>query len=171
MLRRKTLEIWVGLFVAVGILALAMLAFKVGNLTTADVMDGYQVQANFDNIGGLKVKSAVTMAGVRVGRVSGISFDNERYQAVVTMDLDGRYNRIPTDSSAAILTSGLLGEQYVGLEPGGAEEYLKNGDKIQTTQSAVVLEKLIGQFLFSKASETPPPAGNGKAGGPAPLPR
>jgi len=171
MLRRKTLEIWVGLFVAVGILALAMLAFKVGNLTTADVMDGYQVRANFDNIGGLKVKSAVTMAGVRVGRVSGISFDNERYQAVVTMDLDGRYNRIPTDSSAAILTSGLLGEQYVGLEPGGAEEYLKNGDKIQTTQSAVVLEKLIGQFLFSKASETPPPAGNGKAGGPAPLPR
>jgi phospholipid/cholesterol/gamma-HCH transport system substrate-binding protein len=169
MMRRKTLEIWVGLFVAVGILALAMLAFKVGNLTTADVMNGYQVRANFNNIGGLKVKSAVTMAGVRIGRVSGISFDNERYQAVVTMDLDGRYDRIPADSSAAILTSGLLGEQYIGMEPGGAEDYLKGGDRLQTTQDAVVLEKLIGQFLFSKASETPTAAG--KSATPAPLPR
>lgn len=172
MMRRKTLEIWVGLFVAVGILALAMLAFKVGNLTTADVVNGYPVRANFNNIGGLKVKSAVTMAGVRIGRVSDITFDNERYQAVVTMDIDGRYNRIPTDSSAAILTSGLLGEQYIGMEPGGSDEYLKPGDRLMTTQDAVVLEKLIGQFLFSKASETPPAAaGNGKSAAPAPLPR
>jgi|ERR1051325_10726907 phospholipid/cholesterol/gamma-HCH transport system substrate-binding protein len=172
MLQRKTLEMWVGLFVAAGLIALAVLAFRVGNLTFADISNGYQVRANFDNIGGLKVKSPVTMAGVRVGRVSAIGFDSDHYQAVVTMDLDGRYNRIPNDTSAAILTSGLLGEQYVGLEPGGAEEYLKNGDKLQITQSAVVLEKLIGQFLFGKASEGP-----GNNGGkpstqaPAPLPK
>jgi phospholipid/cholesterol/gamma-HCH transport system substrate-binding protein len=177
MVQRRTLEVWVGLFVAVGILALAMLAFKVGNLATAEVLDGYQVQASFDNVGGLKVKSRITMAGVPVGRVLAIGFDSDHYQAVVTMNLDGRYNRIPTDTSAAILTSGLLGEQYIGLEPGGAEEYLKNGDKLQMTQSAVVLEKLIGQFLFGKASEAPTsngkPARNGKAGTsqPAPLPK
>lgn len=155
MVRRKMLETWVGLFVAAGLIALAVLAFRVGNLTLADVSNGYTIKARFDNIGGLKVKSAVTMAGVRVGRVSAIGFDEDRYQAVVTMDIDGRYNRLPTDTSASILTSGLLGEQYVGLEPGGAEEYLKNGDTIRLTQSAVVLEKLIGQFLFNKAAETP----------------
>jgi phospholipid/cholesterol/gamma-HCH transport system substrate-binding protein len=155
MVQRKTLELWVGMFVAAGLIGLGVLAFRVGNLTLADVSNAYEVKARFDNIGGLKVKSAVTMAGVRLGRVSAISFDEERYQAVVTMDIDGRYNRIPTDTSAAILTSGLLGEQYIGLEPGGAETYLKNGDTLQLTQSAVVLEKLIGQFLFSKASETP----------------
>ena len=155
MVQRKTLEVWVGLFVAAGLFAIAVLAFRVGNLTVADVSNAYEVKARFDNIGGLKVKAAVTMAGVRVGRVSAISFDNERYQAVVTMDIDGRYDRIPTDTSAAVLTSGLLGDQYIGLEPGGAETYLKNGDSIQLTQSAVVLEKLIGQFLFNKAAETP----------------
>ncbi len=171
MLQRKTLEIWVGLFVAIGILALAMLAFKVGNLATADVLNGYQVRASFDNIGGLKVKSAVTMAGVRVGRVAAIGFDNERYQAVVTMNLDGRYDRIPVDTIAAILTSGLLGEQYIGLEPGGSDTYLKDGDKLAATQSAVVLEKLIGQFLFSKASETPASSGKTAAPAPAPMPR
>lgn len=174
MLQRKTLEMWVGLFVAAGLIALAVLAFRVGNLTFADISNGYQVRANFDNIGGLKVKSPVTMAGVRVGRVSGIGFDSDHYQAVVTMDLDGRYDRIPTDTSAAILTSGLLGEQYIGLEPGGAEDYLKNGDKLQVTQSAVVLEKLIGQFLFGKASEAPSgngkPAGNSKSAAPQPAP-
>jgi phospholipid/cholesterol/gamma-HCH transport system substrate-binding protein len=170
MVQRKTLEVWVGLFVAVGILALAMLAFKVGNLATADVLNGYRVHANFDNVGGLKVKSRVTMAGVPVGRIAAIGFDNDRYQAIVTMNLDGRFDRIPIDTSAAIFTSGLLGEQYVGLEPGGADAYLKDGDKLTVTQSAVVLEKLIGQFLFSKASETP--ASNGKpAPAPAPPPR
>lgn len=175
MVRRKTLEIWVGLFVAAGIAALAMLAFKVGNLTTVDVANAYRIKASFDNIGGLKVKSPVTMAGVRIGRVSSISFDNDHYRAVVTMDIDGHYDKIPTDSSAAILTSGLLGEQYVGLEPGGADDYLKSGDTLRTTQSAVVLEKLISQFLFSKASEgeTTTPATNGRPGAstPAPLPR
>jgi phospholipid/cholesterol/gamma-HCH transport system substrate-binding protein len=155
MVQRKTLEIWVGLFVAAGIFAIVVLAFRVGNLTLADVSNGYPVMARFDNIGGLKVKSAVTMAGVRVGRVAAIGFDSERYQAVVTMTIDGRFDKIPTDTSAAILTSGLLGEQYIGLEPGGAEEFAKSGDTLQLTQSAVVLEKLIGQFLFSKAAETP----------------
>jgi len=150
---RKTIEVWVGLFVAAGLLAIAMLAFKVGNLTTADVVDGYTLIAKFNNVGGLKAKAPVTMAGVRIGRVTKISFDNERYMGVVEMQIDGRYKNIPKDTSASILTSGLLGDQYVGLEPGGSEEYLKSNDTIQMTQSAVVLEKLIGQFLFSKASD------------------
>jgi phospholipid/cholesterol/gamma-HCH transport system substrate-binding protein len=157
MLSRKSLELWVGLFVAAGILALAMLAFKVGNLTSSDVLDGYKIRANFDNVGGLKVKAAVTMAGVRIGRVSGIAFDADRYQAVVTMDVDGRYMNIPMDSTANILTSGLLGDQYIGVEPGGEETYLKDGDTILRTQSALVLEKLVGQVIFNKASETEPP--------------
>ncbi|TAM46528.1 MAG: outer membrane lipid asymmetry maintenance protein MlaD [Gammaproteobacteria bacterium] len=154
-MNRKTLELWVGLFVAAGLLAIAMLAFKVGNLATADVLNAYVVKARFDNVGGLKAKSPVTMAGVRIGRVSGISFDNGKYQAVVTMAIDGRYQKIPADSSASILTSGLLGEQYVGFEPGGDERFLKDGDELMITQSALVLEKMIGQFLFGKASETP----------------
>lgn len=157
MISRKSLELWVGLFMAAGILALAMLAFKVGNLTTVDVVDGYQVKANFDNVGGLKVKAAVTVAGVRVGRVTGIAFDSNRYQAIVTMDIDGQYKNIPVDSTASILTSGLLGDQYIGFEPGGEETYLKNGDTILRTQSALVLEKLVGQVIFNKASETEPP--------------
>lgn len=156
MLNRKSLELWVGLFVAAGILALAMLAFKVGNLTSSDVMDGYQVKARFDNVGGLKAKAAVTMAGVRIGRVSAIGFDSEKYQAEVIMDIDGRYKNIPNDSSASILTSGLLGDQYVGIEPGGDETYLKNGETFLRTQSALVLEKLIGQVIFNKASEGTP---------------
>jgi phospholipid/cholesterol/gamma-HCH transport system substrate-binding protein len=156
MISRKSLELWVGLFMAAGILALAMLAFKVGNLTTADVVDGYQVKANFDNVGGLKVKAAVTVAGVRVGRVTGIAFDSNRYQAIVTMDIDGQYKNIPVDSTANILTSGLLGDQYIGVEPGGEETYLKDGDTILRTQSALVLEKLVGQVIFNKASETEP---------------
>lgn len=157
MISRKSLELWVGMFMAAGILALAMLAFKVGNLTTVDVVDGYQIKANFDNVGGLKVKAAVTVAGVRVGRVTGIAFDSNRYQAIVTMDIDGQYKNIPVDSTANILTSGLLGDQYIGVEPGGEETYLKDGDTILRTQSALVLEKLVGQVIFNKASETEPP--------------
>ncbi len=156
MINRKSLELWVGLFVAAGILALAMLAFKVGNLTSADVMNSYKVSARFDNVGGLKVKAAVTMAGVRIGRVSGIAFDNKKYQALVTMDIDGRYQNIPKDSSASILTSGLLGDQYVGIEPGGDETSLQNGDNFLRTQSALVLEKLVGQVIFNKAGESAP---------------
>src|SRR5258706_4095200 len=124
MLQRKTLEMWVGLFVAAGLVALSVLAFRVGNLTFAGISNAYQVRASFDNIGGLKVKSAVTMAGVRVGRVAAIGFDNERYQAVVTMNLDGRYDRIPVDTIAAILTSGLLVEQYIRFGPRGSDTYL-----------------------------------------------
>ncbi|UCH54153.1 MAG: outer membrane lipid asymmetry maintenance protein MlaD [Pseudomonadota bacterium] len=149
----KALELWVGIFVAAGVAALAMLAFKVGNLSTVEVQDAYTIKGRFDNIGGLKVKAPVTMAGVRIGRVADISFDNSRYQAVVSMSIDGRYQKIPNDTSASILTSGLLGEQYVGLEVGGAEEFLKNGDSLQLTQSALVLEKMIGQFLYSQASK------------------
>jgi len=157
MVGRKTLEIWVGIFVAAGIAALAMLAFRVGNLTTADVVDGYKLTVNFENIGGLRVKSPVTMAGVRIGRVSDIRFDNESYQAVAVLNIDGRYKKIPKDTGAAILTSGLLGEQYVGLDPGGAQEYLRDGDKITLSQSAIVLEKLVSQFLFNQAEKPPPP--------------
>ena len=156
MINRKSLELWVGLFVAAGILALAMLAFKVGNLTSADVMNGYKVMGRFDNVGGLKVKAAVTMAGVRIGRVSAIAFDDKKYQALVTMDIDGRYQIIPKDSSASILTSGLLGDQYVGIEPGGDETWLQNGDNFLRTQSALVLEKLVGQVIFDKTSESAP---------------
>jgi phospholipid/cholesterol/gamma-HCH transport system substrate-binding protein len=156
MISRKSLEVWVGLFVAAGILALAMLAFKVGNLTTSDVLDAYKITARFDNVGGLKVKAAVTMAGVRIGRVSAIGFDPERYQAVVTMDIDGRYRNIPVDSTASILTSGLLGDQYIGFEPGGEETYLKGGESVLRTQSALVLEKLVGQVIFNKANEPAP---------------
>jgi phospholipid/cholesterol/gamma-HCH transport system substrate-binding protein len=152
MMSRKTVEFWVGLFVAAGLVALAVLAFQVGNLTAADVVDGYKIEARFENIGGLKVKSPVTLAGVRIGRVTDIRFDGESYQAVVLLNVDGRYKTIPRDTSASILTSGLLGEQYVGLEPGGAEEYLKDGDRIKVTQSALVLEKIVGQVLFSTAA-------------------
>ena len=156
MINRKSLEVWVGLFVAAGILALAMLAFKVGNLTSADVMNSYKVTGYFDNVGGLKVKAAVTMAGVRIGRVSAIAFDNKKYQALVTMDIDGRYQNIPKDSSASILTSGLLGDQYIGIEPGGDDASLKSGDSFLRTQSALVLEKLIGQVIFDKTRESAP---------------
>ncbi len=154
MIQRRQLELWVGLFVAAGLLALAMLAFRVGNLASGAVTNGYSVKAEFSDIGGLKVRAPVTVAGVRVGRVSAISLDPSNYEAVVTMELDGRYNNIPVDTSASILTSGLLGEQYVGLDPGGASQYLKNGSSIQITQSALVLEKIISQFLFSMASKS-----------------
>ena len=152
-MNRKFIELWVGVFVVAGIAALAMLAFKVGNLTASEVANGYRVTAPFDNIGGLKVKAPVTLAGVRVGRVSDIVIDKQRYRAVVQLTIDGRYDNLPKDTSASILTSGLLGDQYIGLEPGGSEDNLKDGDQIITTASALVLEKLIGQFLFNKASE------------------
>jgi phospholipid/cholesterol/gamma-HCH transport system substrate-binding protein len=147
MTNRKTVEIWVGIFVAAGVFALGVLAFRVGNLTTTDVADGYRVEARFENIGSLKVRSAVTLAGVRIGRVTAIHSDPDSYQAVVVMNIDGRYRNLPTDSSASILTAGLLGDQYIGLEPGGSEEFLAEGSRIKLTQSAMVLEKLIGRLL------------------------
>lgn len=154
MMEKRALEFWVGVFVLAGILALIMLAFKVGNLTSSDVSNAYTVEAKFENIGGLKVKSPVTMAGVRIGRVTGVSFDKKTYQAVVELSIDGRYKNIPDDSSASILTSGLLGEQYIGITPGGSDGYLKQGDRILLTQSALVLENLIGQVMVKLTSDS-----------------
>jgi len=151
-MERSTLDLWVGLFVCAGIGALLVLALKVGNMNGFSAADTYQVKAQFDNIGGLKVRAPVKSAGVVVGRVTGVQFDNTRFRAEVTMSIDKRY-QFPTDTSASILTSGLLGEQYVGLEAGGDEAMLKNGDSITLTQSAVVLEKMISQFLYNKAAE------------------
>jgi phospholipid/cholesterol/gamma-HCH transport system substrate-binding protein len=149
----KTVEIGVGVFVALGLGALLMLAMKVSNLAELTAPDGYRVTARFDNIGGLKVRAPVTMAGVRVGRVTEIDFDDSTYEAVVQFSVNPRYARIPMDTSASIYTAGLLGEQYVGLEAGGDEAFLTDGGEIMLTQSAIVLEQVIGQFLYSKAAE------------------
>ncbi len=151
-MNRTALDLWVGIFVAIGFAALAFLAMKVGNLSGANMVDAYVLRANFENVGGLKVRGPVKSAGVVVGRVAEIHFDPQSYEAVVTMNIDGRYH-FPKDTFAAIFTSGLLGEQYVGLNVGGDEKMLNPGDKIKKTQSAVVLEQMIGQFLFSKAAD------------------
>ncbi|ROR29767.1 outer membrane lipid asymmetry maintenance protein MlaD [Inmirania thermothiophila] len=151
--RTRATEIAVGVFVALGLAALFMLAVRVSNLSALGDGEGYTLLARFDNIGGLKPRAPVTMAGVRIGRVEAIDFDQETYQAVVRMRIRRSYDRIPKDTSASILTAGLLGEQYVGLEPGGAETYLRDGDEIRLTQSALVLERIIGQVLFNKAQE------------------
>jgi phospholipid/cholesterol/gamma-HCH transport system substrate-binding protein len=149
----RVLEIVVGAFVALGIAALFMLAMKVSNLSTLGNDEGYTLKARFENIGGLKVMSPVSIGGVRIGRVVAIDFDQQRYEAVVAMLIDPDYNRLPEDTSASIFTAGLLGEQYISLEPGAEETYLKDGDVITLTQKALVMEQVIGQFLFSKASE------------------
>lgn len=155
-MNRRAIDIWVGVFVAMGFVALLFLALKVGNLgATSQLGETYQVVARFDNIGGLKVRAPVKSAGVVVGRVGAIGFDGKTYQAVVALDLDRRY-QFPKDTFANILTSGLLGEQYVGLDVGGDEEMLQAGGTVMKTQSAVVLEKLISQFMFSKAEEGAP---------------
>lgn len=151
---RTTIDLWVGLFVALGFAALVGLAMKVGNLTSSAIGDTYTVTANFGNIGGLKARASVKSAGVVVGRVRDIKFDTKAYEAVVTILVDKRYS-FPKDTFANIYTAGLLGEQYIGLEPGSEEVNLKNGDKITQTQDAIVLEKLISQFLFSKATDSP----------------
>lgn len=149
----RTVEIWVGIFVAAGMAALFMLAMRVSNVTASLEDDGYTVTARFENISGLKERSPVTVAGVTIGRVRSIGFDPTTFEAVVSMNISNRYRNLPEDTSASIFTAGLLGEKYVGLEPGGADELLGDGDEIQLTQSSLVLEQLIGQFLFSKASE------------------
>lgn len=153
MFHSRAVEIWVGVFVAAGLAALFMLAMQVSNLGRFTDDNGYTLSAGFENIGGLKVRSPVTVAGVRIGRVAAIGYDSDTFEAVVTLRIDGRYDQLPRDTSASILTAGLLGEQYIGLEPGGDEAVLGDGDRIQLTQSALVLEKIIGQFLFSKAAE------------------
>ena len=146
-------DVWVGLFVMIGAAAIVFLALKAGNLLSLSFDDTYTVSARFDNIGGLKVRAPVKSAGVVVGRVVSIGFDADTYQARVEIDLEKRFG-FPTDSSAKILTSGLLGEQYIGLEPGTEEKLMVTGDKIRVTQSAVVLENLISQFLYSKSSDS-----------------
>lgn len=149
-MERMTLDFWVGVFVLAGIGALLFLALKVGNMGAFDTSATYSVKAYFGNIGGLKVRAPVKSAGVVVGRVAEISFDNTDYQAEVILNLNAAF-QFPKDSSAAIMTSGLLGEQYIALEPGAEDKMLAAGDKINLTQGAVVLEQLIGQFLYGKA--------------------
>jgi phospholipid/cholesterol/gamma-HCH transport system substrate-binding protein len=151
-MNRSTIDLWVGIFVVAGIGALLFLALKVGNLATFSSSQSYQVQAKFANIGGLKVRAPVKSAGVVVGRIAEIRFDNDSYEALVSMNIDQHY-AFPRDTTAKILTSGILGEQYVGLEAGGDSKMLEAGSTLRLTQSAVVLENLISQFLFNKAAE------------------
>jgi phospholipid/cholesterol/gamma-HCH transport system substrate-binding protein len=148
------MEVWVGVFVALGLLGLFFVAMQVSNLGDfRTAKDSYLLKARFGNVGGLRVRAPVSMAGVTVGRVEHIGFDDRRYEAVVEMRMDPAFRTLPEDTSASILTAGLLGEQYVGLAPGGSEDYLKDGDEIELTQSAMVLEQLISRFLFNKAEE------------------
>ena len=151
-MQRSTMDLWVGLFVIAGIGALLILAFKVGNLGTYSAAESYSLTGSFENIGGLKVRAPVKSAGVVVGRVTDIQFNTENFDAMVIINIDRRY-QFPKDTFASILTSGLIGEQYIGLAAGGDEAMLKDGDKLMKTNSALVLEEMIGQFLFSKASE------------------
>ena len=155
-MNRSTIDLWVGIFVVIGIGAIVFLALRVGNLTSLQTSPSYRLEAAFDNIGGLKLRAPVKAAGVVVGRVEQVRFDPKTYQAVVTMKIDQGY-QFSKDTIASILTSGLLGEVYVGLDAGGDTQMLADGGRITKTQSAVVLEKLIGQFLFDKAA-----AGGGK---------
>lgn len=151
-MNKSGLDLWVGLFVIAGVGALLFLALKVGSMNAVNVSESYEVVAAFDNIGGLKARAPVKSAGVVVGRVSDIQFDSQAYEALVTLRIDKRY-AFPKDTTAAILTSGLLGEQYIGIAAGGDSVKLKDKDRIKLTQSAVVLENLIGQFLYGKAQE------------------
>ncbi len=149
----RNIEILVGAFVVLAFVAMVMLALQVSNLASyGNSDDGYEINAQFENIGGLKIRSPVSAGGVRVGKVSSISYNNEEFTAVVTLKIESGY-KFPMDTSASILTAGLLGEQFVGLDPGGDEEYLADGGEIDITQSALVLEQVIGQFLYSKAQE------------------
>ncbi len=150
----RTIEIGVGLFVACGMAALFMLAMQVSNLASiGGDDDSYKLTAAFENVGGLKVRSPVTVSGVRVGRVDAIDYDTTAYEAVVTLRINSAYNAFPDDTSASIFTAGLLGEQYIALDPGGSMENLTDGSRIQLTQSALVMEQIIGQFLYNMANK------------------
>lgn len=151
-MHRKTIDVWVGLFVLLGLAALLFLALKAGNMSTLSFSKTYAVTGKFDNIGGLKPQAPVKSAGVVVGRVGDIRFDDKTYQAMVTLDMDAGH-KFPKDSSLKILTAGLLGEQYIGIVPGGDTVNLAAGDRINSTQSAAVLEDLINQFIYSKAAD------------------
>jgi phospholipid/cholesterol/gamma-HCH transport system substrate-binding protein len=161
-MNRATIDLWVGVFVAMGIGALLFLSLKVGNLLTVSSTPGYRLEARFDNVGGLKLRAPVKAAGVVVGRVERVRLDAKTYEAVVTMRIEQGYT-FSKDTIGSILTSGLLGEVYIGLDSGGDPQMLADGGRIQKTQSAVVLEKLIGQFLFDKAQSGPAPAAAGGA--------
>jgi phospholipid/cholesterol/gamma-HCH transport system substrate-binding protein len=165
-MNRSTIDLWVGIFVAIGFGAILFLALKVGNLLTLDRSPGYRLEASFENIGGLKLRAAVKAAGVVVGRVERVRLDPKTYDAIVTMRMDNEYH-FSKDTIAAINTSGLLGEVYIGLDAGGDPKMLEDGDRITKTQSAVVIEKLISQFLFDKASQG---AGGNDEAPPAPAP-
>ena len=151
-MQRSKNDVWVGLFVLLGAAAILFLALKSANLLSLNFQSNYTVTGRFDNIGGLKRQAAVKSAGVVVGRVESVTFDDKTFQATVTMAINTRY-QFPKDSSLKILTSGLLGEQYIGIEAGSEAENLANGDRIQSTQSAVVLENLISQFLYNSAAK------------------
>lgn len=149
--RERLLEITVGMFVAAGLAGLLVLALQVSNLGSLIENNGYQISANFDNIGGLKVRAPVTVSGVKIGKVAAINYNDEDFEAVVIMEISDRFRRFPVDTSAMIYTSGLLGEQYIALDPGGDDDVLVDGSHLSMTQSALVLENMIGQFLFKQA--------------------
>ena len=149
----RKIEILVGFFIAAAIAAFFMLAMSVSNMSSYGGGEQYTIKARFDNVGGLKVRSPVSAGGVRIGRVTDIQYNSETYEAIVSMAIDTQYDKFPLDTAASILTSGLLGEQFVGFEPGAEEDYLKDGDTIDLTQSALVLEQIIGQFLYSQADD------------------
>ena len=153
-MEKKQYDVWVGVFVVLGLLAVLFLALKAANLASFQTGSTYTLSARFDNIGGLKSRAPIKSAGVVIGRISDIKFDTQSYQATVVMEVDSQF-KFPKDSSAKILTAGLLGEQYIGLDPGADDKTLIAGDRIKQTQSAVVLETLISQFLYSKAADTP----------------
>lgn len=152
-MRNRTLELTVGLFIIIGMLALLVLALRVSGLTLSSAGDTYKVYAHFDNVSGLSPRARVTMAGVSIGQVTAITFDKNRYTGVVEMAIRGDVDTLPVDSTASILTAGLLGEKYIGISVGGDEQMLRNGDEIFDTQSALVLEELIGRFLLSTVSK------------------
>ncbi|MBL4712471.1 MAG: outer membrane lipid asymmetry maintenance protein MlaD [Gammaproteobacteria bacterium] len=149
----RKIEILVGIFVAAAVAAFFMLAMSVSNMSSYSGGENYQLIARFDNVGGLKVRSPVSAGGVKIGRVTDIQYNSETFEAEVSMEIEAKYDKFPVDTAASILTSGLLGEQYIGFEPGAEEESLKSGDIIDLTQSALVLEQIIGQFLYSKADD------------------
>jgi len=149
----RKIEILVGFFIAAAIAAFFMLAMSVSNISSYGGGERYTLKARFDNVGGLKVRSPVSAGGVTIGRVTDIQYNSESYEAIVSMAIEAQYDKFPLDTAASILTSGLLGEQFVGFEPGAEEDFLKDGDSIDLTQSALVLEQIIGQFLYSKADD------------------
>ena len=150
----RTVEILVGVFIALGMAAFFMLAMKVSNITAFIENDTYKLLARFDNIGGLKERSPVRISGVRIGRVDSISYDDDQLEAIVSLRINSKHKRIPDDSTASIYTAGLLGEQYISLEPGGSEEYFADGDVVDETQSAFVLERMVGKFLIQEAESS-----------------